>query len=168
MSEANGGNSENTLNDRLVAYLDGELDADESLQIERRLASDDEFRSELQQLQRAWDMLDDLPKSEVSESFTQTTVEMVVLSAEHELQEQEKEVRQRGHWWWLVAVGGFVATALVSYWMIAAYLSRPNEQLARDLPLIENVELYRSIDSIDYLRMLEESGLFEEEVDDAM
>ena len=68
----------------------------------------------------------------------------------------------------LALLAGFVATALVSYWMIMTYLSRPNEQLARDLPVIENRELYRAVDSIEYLRMLEESGLFDEEVDDAM
>ena len=62
MSEASSYNAEDQTYEQLVAYLDGELDAESSLQVERRLAEDAEFRRELRQLQRAWDMLDELPK----------------------------------------------------------------------------------------------------------
>jgi hypothetical protein len=42
-------------------------------------------------------------------------------------------------------------------------LDRPNRQLAEDLPIIENVELYRVADSIDFLRELDSASLFNEE-----
>ncbi len=168
MSEASSYNAEDESYEQLVAYLDGELDAESSVQIERRLAEDAEFRRELRRLQHAWDMLDELPKVEVSEGFTQTTVEMVVLSAEHELQEEAKRVDRRGRLLWGLGGGVFAATALVSFWIVSTYLARPNEQLLRDLPVIEDIELLRVADNIEFVRYLNESGLFDEEVDDAL
>lgn len=156
------------MNDQLVAYLDGELDADTSLKVERRLAEDEDFRRYLQQLQRAWDMLDELPKSEVSNSFTQTTVEMVALSAVEELEKKEKTVHRKKLTWWVVGAGGFVTAALASYGLIAMFLMRPNEQLLRDLPVIEEIELYRVVENAEFVKELEESGLFEEEGEDAL
>ncbi len=168
MSEASSYNAENESYEQLVAYLDGELDAESSLQVERRLAEDANFRRELQQLQRTWDMLDELPKAEVSEAFTQTTVEMVVLSAEHELQEEGKRVVRRGRLLWAIGGGGLVATACVSFWLMSTYLSRSNERLVRDLPVIEDIELLRVADNMEFVRQLDKSGLFDEEVDDAL
>ncbi len=168
MSDADAQETEAVLNDQLVAYLDGELDAESSLRIERRLAEDEEFRRELQRLQRTWDMLDELPKAEVSDSFTQTTVEMVALSAERELQTQVQAARRHGRVWWYVGTLGFAAAAAVSFWALSAWYTRPNDQLVKDLPVIEDYELYRVAESAEYVRMLDESGLFDEEVEDAM
>ena len=47
---------------QLVAYLDGELDDETNQEIERRLSADPEYRLRLQQLQQAWDLLDELPR----------------------------------------------------------------------------------------------------------
>lgn len=168
MSEAGSYNPEDRSYDQLVAYLDGELDAESSLLVERRLADDEDFRRELRQLQSTWDLLDELPKSEVSEQFTQTTVEMVVLKANEDLEERKKTANVTSQLWWLLGGCGLLATALASYWLIAGLLARPNEQLVRDLPVIEDVELYRVVDSVEYLRQLDESGLFDEEVEDAL
>lgn len=168
MSEASSYSADDSVYEQLVAYLDGELDAESSLEVERRLAADEDFRRELQQLQRAWDMLDELPRAEVSESFTQTTVEMVVLSAEQELTAAKSVARRRRRVWSWVGFGSLVAAILVDFAAVQFLLTRPNEQLVRDLPVIENVELYRVADNIDYLRELHESGLFAEEIDDAL
>ena len=168
MSETGSYNAEDGSYDQLVAYLDGELDAESSLYIERRLAEDENFRRDLRQLQSAWDMLDELPKSEVSESFARTTVEMVVLSAEQELKRQDETAQRTMRWWWFIGTGGLVATAWASFWLITLMLAKPNEQLARDLPVIEDIELYRVVDGVEYLRQLDGSGLFDEEVEDAL
>ena len=163
MNEAGSYNSEDGSYDQLVAYLDGELDADSSTQIERRLAEDEEFRRELRQLQRAWEMLDELPKSEVSELFAQTTVEMVALSAEQEWQQQQETDGRRTRWGWILAVCGLAMAALAAYWLTSVGLNHDNEKLVRDLPVIENIELYRDGENLDYIRELAESGLFDEE-----
>ena len=165
MSEANTYPANDDAYEQLVAYLDGELDAESSRQLETRLAEDASYRRELQQLQRAWDMLDELPCAEVSESFTQTTVEIVALSAEHDLElAKTREQRQLRRWQWL-SIGGMVAASLAGYLAVSRWLDRPNEQLVRDLPVIENVDLFRVADNVDFLHKLDDEGLFSEEVD---
>lgn len=169
MCNANSYNTDDGLHEQLVAYLDGELDAESSLDVERRLAEDASFRRELQQLQGVWDALDELPRAEVDESFTQTTVEMVVLSTEQEIEQQQQTAQRKSRTWWLAAGGALLVTALATFWLVSFLLERPNERLLRDLPVIEDIELYRVADSVEYLRLLEESELFkEEEVGDAL
>jgi anti-sigma-K factor RskA len=154
--------------EQLVAYLDGELDTETSRQVEQRLAEDLEYQHELRHLQRAWDLLDELPRAEVSETFTQTTVEMVALSAARELETTEGQRVQRGRLLWASGVASLVAAALLSYLGWSAWLARPNRQLLRDLPVIEAVELYRVADDVEFLRQLRDAGLFDEEDDHAL
>ncbi|MFO7908257.1 MAG: anti-sigma factor family protein [Planctomycetota bacterium] len=169
MCNANSYNADGEVDEQLVAYLDGELDAESALDVERRLAEDASFRRDLQQLQGVWDALDELPKSEVDESFTQTTVEMVVLSTEQAIEQQRHSEARKKRSWWLLAGGALVGMALASFWLTRLMLERPNQQLMRDLPVIEDIELYRVADSVEYLHLLEESGLFnDEEVGDAL
>ncbi|NLX54451.1 MAG: hypothetical protein GXY58_05000 [Planctomycetaceae bacterium] len=167
MSESESYSTNDDVYEQLVAYLDGELDAETSQQVERRLAENVEYRRELQQLQRAWDMLDELPRAEVSESFTQTTVEMIALSVAEELATVPRRNRLRAWSVWCAAGIGPLLAALVGYLAVSSYLDRPNAALQRDLPVIENMDLYEVADSIDFLRQLEATGLFAEESDDA-
>jgi anti-sigma factor RsiW len=162
-------NAPSTFNDdvyeQLVAYLDGELDAEGSREVERRLAADESYRRELQRLQSAWDMLDDLPSSEVSEGFTQTTVEMVALSAAHDIEQTKSQIKQRGRLLWALAGCSLLAAVGLGYAIVANLMAQPNRQLVQDLPVIENVELYRVADSVDFLHELTEADLFGDEVE---
>jgi anti-sigma factor RsiW len=168
MNETDTPNLDEGAYELLVAYLDGELDAEQNQLVERRLSEDNRFRLELQQLQFSWDLLDELPKAEASETFTQTTVEMVALSAERDWQ-QEGSRRQRFIQLRRVLLTGGIATAAaISFFVTSAFLARPNERLLKDLPVIENVDLYRVADSIEFLQQLEEEQLFSEEVDDGL
>ena len=151
--------------EQLVSYLDGELDAETSREVERRLAEDENYRRELRHLQRAWDMLDELPSSEVSESFTQTTVEMVALSTAQDIEQTKSQFKRRGRLLWVLAGGSAVVAAGVGYMIVSSILTRPNRQLVNDLPVIENVELYRVADSVEFLRDLAKEDLFGDEVE---
>jgi hypothetical protein len=42
----------------------------------------------------------------------------------------------------------------------------PDRQLVRDRPVIENVDIYRYAENIEFLRMLEREGLFADGEDD--
>ena len=151
------------IQEELVAYLDGELDADASDRVEQQLAADSVYRQKLKELQAAWDLLDQLPQAPVTESFTQTTVEMVALTAEAEVQAAEKRLGRRRQWG-VLAIGFTAAAALlVGYVIMAQRLDRSNQRLVHDLPVIENVDLYRIADSVDFLKSLDEASLFEEE-----
>ncbi len=168
MSMSEPSNTNDLAYEQLVAYLDGELDAEASQRVERRLAEDPDYRRELKQMQRAWDLLDELPRAEISETFTQTTVEMVALSAEHELTEVKTRVRHFDRLIWVAVGASVVLASMAAFWGVSTYLSRPNDQLAQDLPVIENVELYEVADNVEFLRELEQAGYFKEETDDEL
>lgn len=158
---------EDRIQEELVAYLDGELSADDSDRVERRLGSDPAYRQRLKQLQSAWDLLDQLPRAPVTDTFTQTTVEMVALTAQAEaLNAEQRLAQRRSLGWFAVAVSVLVACS-VGYIAMWRRLDRPNQQLVKDLPVIENVELYRVADSVDFLRSLDQAQLFDEEPSDA-
>jgi len=144
--------------DQLSAYLDGELDAAESERVEQLLASDPQARDELVRLQRAWELLDRLPPSEVEASFTQTTVDMIAVAAA----DTAEPMPAASLPWrrWLLAGGGLVAAGLLGFVSVAALRPDPNAALLEDLPVIENLEIYRQADSIEFLRALKQENLF--------
>jgi anti-sigma factor RsiW len=151
------------LAEELVAYLDGELDAESSRRVEQRLARDPAVLKELNRLERAWQMLERLPRAEVSETFTQTTVEMVAVKAAKDL--QAERARQPLRRWKNLLAAATIAVIAAGLGFMVSRLQwpDPNDQLARDLPILENLEQYRQVEDIEFLRSLHESGLFEPE-----
>ena len=151
----------------LVAYLDGELEAERCQDVETQLARDDKFRRRLNELEKAWDMLDELPKTVADEKFVRSTVEMVALEAKEEAQTQ----RDRSAWprrVSFVAVTAMVTfAAFFGYRAVQQYSNKADDALARDLPVIENLDLYRRVDNVEFLREIHDEGLFEEETKDA-
>jgi anti-sigma-K factor RskA len=147
-----------TLPDRelLVAYLDGELDADEARHVEQLMARDARVENEVRRLERAWSLLDRLPRAAVSPSFTESTVEMAALAVQDEL--RVADGKRRGAAW----SAALVAACIVGF-LAARLWPDANRQLLRDLPLVDNVEAYRQTPQIDFLRELAKSGVFDGE-----
>ena len=156
------------VHEELVAYLDGELDTQEVQRVERRLADDEAYRERLKALQHAWDLLDHLPRAHVDESFTNSTIRLVAVKAEAEaVQTTNNSKLWRGLAW--VAGGlGSVAAAWGGYVLVMGQLAKPNETLVQDLPIIENVDMYRHAQSVEFLKSLDREGLFSQEVEDAL
>ncbi len=153
------------LHDELTAYLDGELDAASVRRVEERLARDAAYQAELQQLERAWDLLDRLPRALVSEAFTKTTIEMVAVAASEDAQ-TVRQVWPRRHRQQLLGTLGAVAAGLTGFAIGHFLWPNPNEQLLKDLPVIEHFDLYYQADNIDFLRLLDSEGLFAEAEND--
>ncbi|HEV3416287.1 MAG TPA: hypothetical protein VG056_05725 [Pirellulales bacterium] len=155
------------LDEELVAYLDGELDSQAARQVEQRLAAEEPVRRRLQELARSWDFLDHLPPSAADDTFTRSTVEMVAVAVEQDLaKEQAAEPRhRRRRWLW----GGVLALAAGTAGFVAAanLWVDPNEKLLGDLPVIENLEVYRQVGDIAFLHKLSDEGLFSDEAADA-
>ena len=154
------------VHEELVAYLDGELDADACRQLEARLADDQEYRLQLQQLQRTWDCLDELPRSTAKETFAQTTAEMVAVQAEKEVAELQASLPVRQRKRYLTLLVTCIASAAASFVLAAALWPDLNDQLLDDLPVVKELELYQRIDSVPFLEALHESGLFDEDSSD--
>ena len=160
----------------LVAYLDGELPESESRALETRLSLDPEARAEAVALRKTWELLDYLPRPEPSPHFTHRTLERV--SAQIPL--------TRGRWpAWAIGVGWAAALLLAGgagfagVRLLTGSRSEPGgarqekpdplagmrpeqveEQLARNLPLLENRRLYENVDGIKFLRALDDPDLF--------
>lgn len=146
---------ESDLRETLVAYLDGELSADDERRVEHLLSTDEHVRQELQRLQSTWDLLDQLPRADVGTNFTRSTVEMVALSVERDL--GNRPARRLGRL--PLALGALAAVGVVGFLAARLWPDR-NGQLLRDLPMVEHLEAYRQTPDTDFLRKLERAGLF--------
>ncbi len=146
--------------EELVAYLDDELEADAADRVEQRLSTDPNYRQRLAQLQRAWDMLDSLPKAEVPESFTQSTVEMVVSQLTNDIEKQEGATGRKRFAWWGIGTAALTATVLAGYFAVTAKTAAENRQMVDDLPIIQNVDMFLATTDIEFLKELDKQALF--------
>ncbi len=165
MSDTNTNNTNaESLDEELVAYLDGELDSQGTQRIENMLASDAQARQRLNQLASSWDLLDQLPRATVDDLFTKTTVEMVALAAEDEINKTvaAEPARRR-----MRLLGGVIAAAValfVGFVAVAVALPDRNDELLRYLPVVHDLELYRAVGDIKLLKLFQEKGMFTEDV----
>jgi hypothetical protein len=155
------------LREDLVAYLDGELEAAESRRIEARLANEPGVRRMLQELDGTWSLLDELNTSPPDEHFTQTTLEMVALAADEDVARGRAEAPRRRRRRWLAAAGILLAAAAAGFAGVALLAPDPNAQLLRDRAVLENLDQYRQIDGVEFLRMLSREKLPAEEADES-
>jgi len=166
MNTENPSLESNAIDEELVAYLDGELSRDQAAKIERRMADDPKYAARLNQLQRAWDLLDTLNRTEADDDFVHSTVEMVAVHAVEEAKTQKvRIVRRRNFAWVAIAILVFAVSG-VTYFAIRHRLERPNRELVQNLPLIERVDDYQNIDNLEFVKQLASENLFATEVDD--
>jgi hypothetical protein len=147
----------------LVAYLDGELDGAASEQVERRLSEDAAYRQQLRALQRTWDLMDHLPRVDLDEQFTQSTLTMVAVRAAGDAEVGQSQGRRRRRQVWWAGLAGTVVAFAGGYLAVQHFMGQANRQLLRDLPVIERLDEYRYADSVPLLRLLDEQGLFAED-----
>ncbi len=166
MNESSNKDSSAT-DEQLIAYLDGELETEAARQLDQRLANEPQLQQRLQQHQRAWDMLDELPRTDVGERFTQTTIEMVAVSIADHADETSQSSARRSKLVWLAGGILSIAALVAGYSVVGSVLDSPNRQLVEDLRVIENIDAYRAADDIDFLRALEREGLFTGDLDAA-
>jgi len=150
------------LDEELVAYLDGELDAENGRRIETLLAVDPKLRRRLQSLERTWDLLDELDTAPVGEPFTHTTLEMVALAGCEDVEREKSEAPRRRRRWRMTFVACFFAAAATGFAAVALFVPNPNRQLLDDLPVLERFDEYRHVESVEFLRLLRDKGFFSE------
>jgi hypothetical protein len=147
------------LKEQLVAYLDGELDDDGMREVEALLSTDPRAREALRQLETAWDLLDSLPRAEVDESFTESTIEIVAVSLEKEMEREEAARPRRERRNWGLAAAAVLAASVLGFAAVISLSDDPNDQLLRDLPLLERLDQYRHVDDLEFLRELHTANL---------
>jgi anti-sigma factor RsiW len=156
--------------ERLVAYLDGELDPKAARLVETKISRDPRYRAEAATLRQTWEMLDYLPQPAASPSFSTRTLESVSAlrpAPRHRLF-RNPAVRQ-----WSLGLGWAAAVLLAfiaGFATVASFSSRKRppatppidveQLLVRDHRLIENQRLYENVDDINFLRKLDDPELF--------
>jgi hypothetical protein len=153
--------------EQLAAYLDGELSPEETQALESRLATDANLRSELGQLQKAWDLLDVLPRAKADETFSTTTMSLAADQLRKEAAARQKKI-------WTPRMTMITAATLVAlislgagYLVVTNIVQRPKREMERELHLLSNYVTYQRLSdnylgekNLDFLRMLQSSGLF--------
>ncbi len=185
------GDSPEAIQEILVAYLDGEVSTEVRVAIEQRLADDADYREQLVKLQQTWQLLDQLPTAQTDANFTRSTIAMVAVDVKRELtgsqttatpslngnHQQPKELGSltreleiatspsRSAW----GYGLMAVIAALAVGFLAVFLPLQNQRRAalKDLPVVESLELYRYVDDVEFLKLLDDAKVFEVEDVDA-
>lgn len=152
--------------EQLVAYLDGELDEQTAARVRQSLKTDPDLRRRLESLSGAWAMLDQLDQPQVKTDFTESTMELVALAAHGDIDQSRaigKIERLRRY---ATLATALFAACFIGFICVAIFRPDPNRKLLEDLPVVQRLDEYRQIDSIEFLRELRKSELFSEDQPD--
>jgi|LauGreDrversion4_2_1035121.scaffolds.fasta_scaffold03184_5 anti-sigma factor RsiW len=148
---------------RLVAYLDGELPAEESELLEKELAAEPALRKAAESLDRTWQMLGALEEAAASGEFTRKTLTSVrTVSTPDSAHSQPEQARSPIN-------GLLAATLLTLLWTAAGFagsaaglalagnapkVSPQDEQLLQNLDLLLDYQNMRQIPDAAFLKQL--------------
>jgi anti-sigma factor RsiW len=164
--------------EELVAYLDGELDPKAAESVATRLSLDPNLRAQADALQRAWDILDVLPRPQPSAAFATRTVSQVIPvpgagsgtqflapSGPAAMTMPAIPARRPGAGFWLASAALILVAGAGGYLghRAAAPPPKPAEPALEDVPLMKNLRLYRNVDDVEYLKKLDSPELFGDE-----
>ena len=136
----------------LVAYLDGELDAEAESSLMDRLVDEPELNRRLQQLQDGWDWLDKLPDVMPSERLVESTLELVVADIV-KAKPKTESLAARYRWPLGIACACLIA-CLATLAVDAAVKSISYRQELEELALAENLDAYRHGQDLALMRTL--------------
>ena len=141
----------------LVAYLDGELTEAEKAKFEQELASSPALQEAKRQLEQTWEMLDAWEPADSSHRSTNAFTQVTVSLAAESLTPGKTDTtspstgKKRTARLGLLAAAA-IAICLIAYNATASWLSHQDDVLLDQLPLIVQVDRYRSVDDLEYLR----------------
>ncbi len=135
----------------LVAYLDGELAAEDRDALERRLLEEDALRGRLRELQHSWDLLEELPSATPNEKMVESTLEMVVSDVVRASPERPMWHKVRGP---LVVFAALLLPPLVAFGAVAWKRTADYRRELEMLAVAENVDAYLQADDLELMREL--------------
>ncbi|MCH2212875.1 MAG: zf-HC2 domain-containing protein [Fuerstiella sp.] len=148
--------------EQLVAYLDGELDGEQSAGIEKHLSEDPKLRQLAEELDRTWGMLDALESVEASQEFSAQTMKTVA-AADMDSQQRFSALVSRfaGSWfnshaltWFGIGVIGTSCGLAISLLSGASPESTQAAELLRDIDVLQRYPEYSIVPDVELLREL--------------
>lgn len=141
-----------------VAYLDGELNEEETRGIEQLLASNEVARHDMEALATAWELLDDLPRPNAPKDFAEKTIATLKL-------EEQKIPLQEQAWFQQVAgyarlLGGLVAVigcGVVGFLVARTVPPSRADLMLENYQLLEHLDTYQEVGSSDFLIRLQKN-----------
>lgn len=153
--------------EELVSYLDGELDPTTAESMKTRLSLDPKLRAEADGLQRAWDILDILPRPQPSNAFLTRTVTHAIPTMAPPAPATMPAVpavppKSKQFAFWLTSTVLVLVAGAAGYFGRAIYVKpeQPYQQISRDAALLHNLRLYRGVDDLEYAQSLDDPDLF--------
>ncbi len=151
--------------EELTAYLDGEAEPDVRTRVEARLNRDPHWRAEADALKKAWDMLDHLPRTEPSATFTSQTLTKLSALRPTSSTTISLPIPGRRIPWAMIAmaVGGLMLGWIITNGLLKnrqRSLDLNDPQLVQDLRLIDGLPLYTSVESLEFLQSLDHPERF--------
>lgn len=149
--------------EQLVAYLDGELDDEQSAAMEKRLRNNPKLRRMAEELDRTWGLLDALEPVAADEEFSQQTVQTVISTDAPALEQRPRSaigflsaaVRSQALVWFGI---GVIGTACG---LSMAVLRGPSEEAVRASRLLRQIDIlqrypqYSIVPDAESLRQLQ-------------
>jgi len=147
----------------LVAYLDGELPDKEAKSIEQVLSTSPIARSEVESLSQTWKLLDHLPRDKASEDFTARTISLLHVEVTHIPLEDRKWYQQaRRGFICITWLAGLSIAAVIGFLITNQWMSDPAQEIVEEMPIIEKMDDYSEIGSLEFLDLLKKSRMFDE------
>jgi hypothetical protein len=150
----------------LVAYLDGELNEAETQAIATKLTKSATARRELESLEKTWELLELLPRPQLSPDFTARTLtgvkQLSIADEEFESKLKQSALRALRMGVWVAA--SFLALG-VGYVITQWVWPNPTARLARDLSIAEHLDEYRDVGDFEFLDALAHSPEFSNDAD---
>ncbi len=145
----------------LVAYLDGELPEQAAKEIEQVLAKSPAVQHDVEMLSRTWDLLDELPRLAGAADFSARTMSIVQKAeAPRPFLPPSLVARFRGERLRRAAIGGtwvagLMLAAAAGFFVTYRLVPDGSDELLRNLPVIEKLDEYSNVESIEFLKQLE-------------
>ncbi len=141
--------------DNLSAYLDGELDEEQTRRIEALLVQNSVARNDVELLSKTYELLDELERPNAPNDFVEKTL------ATAKLEEVKTPISDQPWFQTTQKIGilsswtaALVLAAVIGFLITNRFIPDKDDQLVQELPVIQNLDSYEEVQSIDFLNLL--------------
>jgi hypothetical protein len=99
--------------------------------------------------------------------LVRSTMEVVTLTIEKEVSEGEKQIERRKWLEHFVLAATLLMFGVIGFQLMSLLHIQKKKQLVEDIPIIRNINMFKEIDSFDFLKTLSDQRVFDPVNDDS-